>query len=296
MEEDSGSSTAPPPLEDGLLRPTEAAPGSSFHAADSNPPPLQTSEAAQQSSTSEDHLGLAESSSPTNLASDTLEASAMKQQSTPSSDTIMDSANGAAPYGTRSRNRTTARVNYAEEPDIDVDVDFSRSNNVDGPKRTYSSESASLSPAIDEDRLSPPSAMKPSAAPPSNASTPHYQSSSNKIPGTSTFSAVPGAGTGAVHSKKRKAAGNHGHSQTTTAVVSQAISKKPKSVHPHHGPRETNMLTFDNSGAQLVNESLVADDGTSLSIDGESFHSSGTLFGSPLNTLNTLSPSTSNSS
>ncbi|KAI9687242.1 MAG: putative PHD type zinc finger protein with BAH domain-containing protein [Bathelium mastoideum] len=255
------------PLDEGPLRLTEAAPASTAQAADSQTPPSHTSGPVRQSSTYKDVSAPAGSSSPANPASDNSESLTMKQHPGLASEAGTDSTNGAAPYGTRSRNRTTARVNYAEEPDIDVEVDLTRSSNVNGAKRSYSSESASLSPAIDEDRLSPPSAMKPSAAPPSNGPPSHHQSSTNKIPGTSTFSAVPGAGTGAVHSKKRKAAGNHGHSQAAATTSVQPPSKKQKAIHIQHGPRETNMLTFDNTGAKLINGSLVADDGTSLSID-----------------------------
>ncbi|KAF2234455.1 hypothetical protein EV356DRAFT_532770 [Viridothelium virens] len=266
MGESSGMSAAAG-AEDGPPHATDAAPVSFAQATDSSLSALQSSEVVQQSPTPKEVPALPESTSPADFVADEPESLTMKQQSTPATDAANESANGAAPYGTRSRNRTTARVNYAEEPDIDVEPDFTRVNNVNGSKRAYSSESASLSPAIDEDRLSPPSAMKPSAPPPSDASTSHH-ASSGKIPGTSTFSAVPNAGAaGAVLSKKRKAAGNHGHPQATINAPTQPNSKKPKPLHVHHGHHETSMLTFDTSGAKLTNGSLVADDGTSLSVN-----------------------------
>ena len=268
MAESSGAIMTAP-VEDGPSHAAEAAAASFAQATESNSLAPQTAETAQPPSASKSVPTPVDPASPAECASDNAESSTMKRQSAPASDVASESMNGAAPYGTRSRNRTTARVNYAEEPDIDVDADFTRSNNVNGSKRTYSSESASLSPAIDEDRLSPPSAMKPSATSSSGASASHHHTSSSKIPGTSTFSAVPGAGTGAVHSKKRKAAGNHGHSQASASAPAQSTAKKPKPLHIHHGFRETNMLTFDNSGAKLKNGSLVANDGTTLSVNGK---------------------------
>ena len=260
MDATSATSMATPEIDDRSRTPD-------LHTPQSNSPAPPASEAAQPSFTASNVPAPTEPTSPADSVSDNPKSLAMQQQSAPASDAANESTNGVAPYGTRSRNRTTARVNYAEEPDIDVDTELPRSRNVNGSKRIYSSESASLSPAIDEDRLSPPSAIKPSALPANAVPASHHHSSS-KIPGTSTFSAVPGAGTGAVHSKKRKAAGNHGHSQVVATAPTQPSAKKPKPLHIHYGARESNMMTFDDSGARLKNGSLVADDGTSLSVNG----------------------------
>ncbi|KAI9695647.1 MAG: putative PHD type zinc finger protein with BAH domain-containing protein [Bogoriella megaspora] len=253
------------PAEDGPPRATEAAPVALAPSTDASLPSAQPSEQLQRSP-AEDTLTRQSSVTAAGPLPENVENSPMEQDQPTS--TEPESISGPTPYGTRSRNRTTARINYAEEPDIDVDGEFSRSSgHVNGSKHAYlSSGSGSLSPAMDEDRLSPPSAMKPSTTLAHDSND--TQSTMIKIPGTSTFSATPDASSSAIQSKKRKATGNHGYGQAAASTSTHAAPRKPKSFPLHSGPRETNMLSFENTRAKLnKNGSLVADDGTSLSIN-----------------------------
>lgn len=89
------------------------------------------------------------------------------------------------------------------------------------------------------------------------------------IPGTSSFPAAP--------PKKRKAAGAantaiaaSGSGSTTVNVAAQPLTKQPATSIPlANMSRESNMMTFEKSKAFLKKGGLVADDGTTLYVDGK---------------------------
>jgi hypothetical protein len=91
-------------------------------------------------------------------------------------------------------------------------------------------------------------------------------SAKDAIPGTSTFSANFGAGTGTAGSRKRKQPPNGAGS--TAAYTNGASKKALTTASDDH--RYSNMMTFENSGARLKNGQLKADDGTVLGLNGMS--------------------------
>ncbi|KAJ4287330.1 putative PHD type zinc finger protein with BAH domain-containing protein [Kalmusia sp. IMI 367209] len=206
-------------------------------------------------------------------------------QSQPMSATMSSSSNPpakepkeppAAPYGTRSRNRPerTSRVNYAE----DVEMDFemapapSNGNGSEPPSRGSVATDGGQS-------TSAGGGKKGSGAGQSNASwgasgpNPKDIPPNANMPGTSTFVANP-ASTPAPPPKRRKNAASHA---TNGSQANAAAPSQPGPRRANHGAaaassttasaRETNMLTFENSGARLKGGVLVADDGQTVAIN-----------------------------
>lgn len=202
-------------------------------------------------------------------------------QSQPMSKTTSSSSNStakepketpAAPYGTRSRNRPerTSRVNYAE----DVEMDFEMTA---APSNANGSEPPSRAPVATESGQSAGAGGKKGAgAGQGNASwgasgpNPKDIPPNANIPGTSTFVASPAA-TPAPQPKRRKnAAANAANANAappSQPLVRRAQNGTATAMSP--SPRETNMLTFENSGAKLKNGCLVADDGQTIAINGK---------------------------
>lgn len=178
-------------------------------------------------------------------------------------------ANGAAPYGTRSRNRTVAnRPNYAEDKEQEKELD----NLIEANGKITRSAPAKAAPPAAVDLAAADATRRGFAAVNTNVPELNGNASAARdlIPGTSTFSANPGVnGNGPVpQSKKRKQPG----ANTTVSASSVANNTAPRmprssaSARQHH---ETNMMTFEGCGARLTrNKELIADDGTVLSVNG----------------------------
>jgi BAH domain len=174
-------------------------------------------------------------------------------------------AKAAAPYGTRSRQRTGgSRPNYAEDKDADMDTEMNGTHTKAMPAERSSallesSPSEALWEASSRRGFSAVNGVSKSAA--GNGQIPK-----ESIPGTSTFAANP---TNTATSKKRKQPGT---SITTATPSSQSVPARPKGTtgsHSRHQP-ETNMMTFERCGAYLnASRQLKADDGTVLSVNGE---------------------------
>lgn len=175
-------------------------------------------------------------------------------------------------YGTRSRNRGgNARPNYAEDRELDVDLEMIPFTKTTGRKST--------SKAVDSGVSHTSEPGKSTAAPKKATSDPEQvgmiQSQYKEpIPGTSTFSlntSAPAAPTTAQASKKRKANG-HAAAQAASQhhVTGQPVNRRTSAAQVVVGFRESNMLTFDNCGARLKDKKLVADDGTVLQVNGMS--------------------------
>lgn len=177
-------------------------------------------------------------------------------------------ANGAAGYGTRSRNRPASqRPNYAEDAEMEFEYQHPPAG---APGKEVPAEHTQTSSPSTSARQSPGPLVKRGAAPANGAST--SQSKEPNIPGTSTFSANPNAAAPAPTSKKRKAAASanvlNGQSATNGASVA-STRKAPSNAH-FQPTRESNMYFFDKSKYRLKNGKLESDDGTAFAVDGKS--------------------------
>ncbi|KAH0544478.1 hypothetical protein FGG08_001376 [Glutinoglossum americanum] len=171
----------------------------------------------------------------------------------------------ASPYGTRSRNRTTAsRPNYAEDKESEMDYEYtSKTAPTIDPPSTDSGRPSGVSTRRASAVANGATAM---AATNSSGSA----SSKDHIPGTSSFSANPSTNTGPSQSKKRKATGsvNAAPSPNGPATSSHAMTRKASTVAASAGgARESNMFTFENCQGYLKNGKLKADDGTLLALN-----------------------------
>lgn len=179
----------------------------------------------------------------------------------PKSSSQIDNLDGAmaeASYGTRSRNRTSTRPNYAE----DQDMDFEYSSAATTGKKKGNDASTPTTQASDAKRA--PDATSFQAVNGNAASVATTKDSSASTPTTT--------GT----SKKRKAAGNAAAALQAAAAGASATpppAAARKSAAPA-GPstlaRETNVMSFSKHRTCLNKKGeLIADDGTKLSVNGK---------------------------
>ena len=185
-------------------------------------------------------------------------------------------ANGASPYGTRSRNRTgNARPNYAEDRELEMDFEWTSSKKTqaaanstipsnilpgdnDKPSATNTRRSSTTAP------VGPITTNKPVTANPQN----------NNLPGMSSFSVYPETTTGpTAPSRKRKAPGiGPVTTHTSSALTQTSVAGISRRVAPPSNAsrlRTTNLMTFENCQGYLKNGKLRADDGTTLAVNGE---------------------------
>jgi hypothetical protein len=173
---------------------------------------------------------------------------------TPNSpEAVADSANGSATaYGTRSRGRNAPRPNYAEDRDLDADMDAS------APKAKRNS--LALTNIVNG---SNPDEKTSLAQPRKSLTNGNGANGSVKdaIPGTSSFSARPDDANGS-NLRKRK--------QPASTPNSSSAAKKIFTEPPgdSDGDYFTNMMSFENSGPYLKDGQLIADDGTTLGLNG----------------------------
>ncbi|OGE49459.1 hypothetical protein PENARI_c021G06473 [Penicillium arizonense] len=177
---------------------------------------------------------------------------------TPNSpEAVADSANGSATaYGTRSRGRNAPRPNYAEDRDLDADMDAS------APKAKRNS--LALTNIVNG---SNPDEKTSLAQPRKSLTNGNGANGSVKdaIPGTSSFSARPDDANGS-NLRKRK--------QPASTPNSSSAAKKIFTEPPgdSDGDYFTNMMSFENSGPYLKDGQLIADDGTTLGLNGEPYY------------------------
>lgn len=171
---------------------------------------------------------------------------------------------GGAAYGTRSRNRTGAsRINYAEDKEMDVDIEIAK----EVRKAARGNDSR---PATSTNNGPSTGTAKKTTAPESEPVATTQNNNKEPIPGTSTFSANPSIPATQSSKKKKPPAQT---ASTAPPSSSQNIIPNSPSVHTNTSRvsmamHESNMLSFDNCGARLKDEKLVADDGTVLSVNG----------------------------
>ncbi|PGH19212.1 hypothetical protein AJ80_04183 [Polytolypa hystricis UAMH7299] len=173
-------------------------------------------------------------------------------------------------YGTRSRNRGGApRPNYAEDPDIDGDLELVSTSTRGGASKKASphANTATASPSAENDKASGVSTRR-SQTNTNNSNTPG--STKDAIPGTSSFSANPnGAGTTTASKKRKQPGSSNTVASSSTTTHSSTSTKKfvaPANLPPgSQGANGRSMMTFINCRGYLKNGKLKADDGTTLS-------------------------------
>lgn len=182
----------------------------------------------------------------------------------------------AAPYGTRSRNRPgRSRPNYAEDAEMDFELTAAPTNGTtsDLPSRN--------SVAAENGQSSTGSGKKSTGAGQGNVSwgnsgtNPKDNAAIVNTPGTPATTATPPTKTAQQPPTKRRknAATNATNgSLAKTATPSQAGAKRGNGNHATivaPSARESNMLTFENTGAILTDGRLIADDGQTVSVNGK---------------------------
>lgn len=211
-----------------------------------------------------------------------------KSSSTSSAADAKDAAGtGPSPYGTRSRNRTgRTRPNYAEDKDFDA-MDFDnyadKKEDADSKKPTRQVNNNPTT-ASEAPRTATPSARKPlpngDGARHAAAAKDHSQQPGHTgTPAPSSSTATPSSTTAPTQpSRKRKAGAQNGvgnanppQNNTAQPPSSSVSNLKKLSGGALTGYAETNIMTFDKSYNQIkLNGTLVADDGTTLAVNGKS--------------------------
>ena len=155
--------------------------------------------------------------------------------------------NAASGYGTRSRNRTGGRPNYAEDKELDLEIEA-----LTKPSR---SSKRSIAASDQQPATTGSASMDGGAA--------SDKPSDYITPSTTTVAAAPAA------SKKRKHPGSNHTVAPTTVTTSTPRAKTITSV-PFKGYVETNMMSFLRCGSRLnAKRQLVADDGTTIQANGK---------------------------
>lgn len=264
----SGSPRAPPPRENGDRDSNELSALEAQQLTTSPPKPPQ--DAPSRSSSTKPRA------EPTNTSEvRAVESLPMTASNSSSSNPSGGVATGsAAPYGTRSRNRTgTSRPNYAEDREIDAELELSPPTRDLVVRKVARGSEVGYSNASDVSKSSN-TARKSYGLDleQTNAVQSHHK---EPIPGTSTFSAKPTTtAVSNTSSKKRKASSQH----TTMALLQnpgtappvQAITRRTSmAAQVSSGFRQSNMLTFEKCGGRLQDKKLAADDGTFLEVNGK---------------------------
>jgi hypothetical protein len=170
-----------------------------------------------------------------------------------------------APYGTRSRGRNAPRPNYAEDRDIDMDLELLP------PSAPKSSKKSSGTAATSTTNGVKPDGEKASSSSNSRKSLtavngPNAAAAKDAIPGTSSFSAKPDDSAGSSSSsRKRKQPASSTNSNSTNGNAAKKIFTAAPSADPNLP--ESNMVSFENSGAYLKDGKLIADDGTTFAVN-----------------------------
>ncbi|KAL1956894.1 hypothetical protein VTO42DRAFT_6742 [Malbranchea cinnamomea] len=186
----------------------------------------------------------------------TTSSSTLPDNTDPPTSSSSTPAPTSGPYGTRSRNRGSQRPNYAEDHDIDADLEFvtSKNNTSKRPSSANQNSNRTNTPNSDGDKSTGASTRRTQAVVNSTTKEP--------IPGMSTFSANPNAGNG---SRKRKQPGSNQTVQGSSTPNGANSSKKfIASASRPESSSVSNMMTFNNCRGYLKNGKLKADDGTVL--------------------------------
>lgn len=182
-------------------------------------------------------------------------------------DTASNENGTAITYGTRSRNRTgTSRPNYAEDKELDAELEAAASTNgrkgARGTDSSTASENGRTSNARKNHVPEPEQLLSVQAQP------------KEPIPGTSTFSANTGATLPTT--KKRKTNNQYTINRPAPEATAQnssstqAVTRRASTaVQRFTSFPDSNMLSFETCAGRLKNGKLVADDGTVLEVNGK---------------------------
>lgn len=197
------------------------------------------------------------------------------------SDSVQPSRKGseeaAAPYGTRSRNRPgRSRINYAEDTEMDFEMTAPASMNgiaSDPPSRSSVAAESGQSSSVGGKKSA--GAGQGSAPWGNPGPNPKDGSANLSISGSSAATPATQTNTAQPTSKRRKNAAKDATNgtQASAAAPSQPAKRgtqvqAPATAAPY--TRESNMMTFESSGAMLKDGRLRADDGQIVSINGKS--------------------------
>lgn len=179
---------------------------------------------------------------------------------TPNSpEAVADSANGFATYGTRSRGRNAPRPNYAEDRDLDMEVDASASKSA---KRNSGVALNNIVNGSNPDEKTS-SAQRKSLNGAVNGAN---GSAKDAIPGTSSFSARPEDVNGSNLRKRKQPASTPNSTPTSGSAAKKIFTSAPGDSDDYF----TNMMSFESHGPYLQDGQLIADDGTTFSLNGKS--------------------------
>lgn len=186
-------------------------------------------------------------------------------------------ADGAAPYGTRSRNRGgNSRPNYAEDKDIEMDnYEYYDKNTNEAPKKS-SRLAASTTNADAPRAVAGPRKPLATTAPGDDskaAQSPAANSNANSNGQTAGAGAASSSSSTSIAASRKRKATNV--PATQPAVTAPALRRTANTVQNTTSAwPDSNMLTFDNCKSRPQNGRMVADDGTVLEANGN------TLWGS----------------
>lgn len=181
--------------------------------------------------------------------------------------------NGAVPYGTRSRNRPgRSRPNYAEDTEMDFEMTAAptNGNSSDPPSRTSTAAEGGQTPGV--------SGKKGSGSAKGNATGGNAGPISKDSPANPNISGAPSvtaatqpsAAQPPVKRRKNAATTNGNHASAAAPSQAGAVAKRGNQIMvAANSARESNMLTFENTGAVLKDGRMVADDGQTMSINGK---------------------------
>ncbi|PYH36714.1 DNA-binding E3 ubiquitin-protein ligase SNT2 [Aspergillus neoniger CBS 115656] len=173
-----------------------------------------------------------------------------------------------APYGTRSRGRNAApRPNYAEDRDIDVDLEIAQP--VSKSAKRSSGVSGSFVNGVKADSEEPVSSATSRKSLTAVNGANGAAAAKDLIPGTSSFSAKFEEGTAPTSANSSSRKRKQPASSTTSNAASGNAAKKIFTTAPGlaYNPAETNMVSFESRGAYLKDGKLRADDGTTYAVN-----------------------------
>lgn len=184
----------------------------------------------------------------------------------------------AAPYGTRSRNRPgRSRINYAEDTEMDFEMTAPASTNgnaSDPPSRSSVATESGQSSGVSGKKGA--NAGQGSAPWGNSGPNPKDNQANLSISGSSATTPAPQSNTAQPATKRRKNALKDATNGTpANAPAPNQTSKRNAQAQVQAPPaapytRESNMMTFEFSGAMLKDGHLQADDGQIVSVNGKS--------------------------
>ncbi|KAK9849841.1 uncharacterized protein MYU51_012973 [Penicillium brevicompactum] len=177
---------------------------------------------------------------------------------------VADAANGSVTYGTRSRGRNAPRPNYAEDRDLDMDAESAPS------KSAKRNSGVALTNIVNGSNGTTPE-EKTSSAPRKNLNGVNGANAANgakdakdAIPGTSSFSARPDDANGSNLRKRKQPASTPNSTPTSGSVAKKIFTSAPGDSDTDYF---TNMMSFESHGPYLQDGQLIADDGTTFSLN-----------------------------